>query len=269
MNSKKKSKKTKVGIILPAQLSTNDDYIDLIDTLNSSNNKLKYYTVKMNRLDWILGLIPSFFSKAYFAGTLIPSKTLAFYLKKVDEAVLNAVLENDGNIDVTLIAHSIGGWVSRAWLSEHATPELKGTVSKLITLGTPHQLPPEGNIDQTRGLLKYITERYPGAYEKNVKYYSVIGKGTEGRLELGNSFIDTIESLLGYISYSVLSGDGNTIGDGLISIDAAKLPGAELITVDNVKHSDFVPTPGKSLKLNFRWYGSPEEASKSWLTILK
>jgi hypothetical protein len=40
----------------------------------------------MNRLDWILGLIPSFFSKSYFEGTLIPSKTLAFYLKKVDEA---------------------------------------------------------------------------------------------------------------------------------------------------------------------------------------
>jgi hypothetical protein len=180
---------------------------------------------------------------------------------------LNAILDN-GNIDVTLIAHSIGGWVSRAWISEHAIPELKDTVSKIVTLGTPHQPPPKENIDQTRGLLKYITERYPGAYEKNVKYYTVIGTGTQGRLGFGNSLIDTIESLLGYISYSVLAGDGNTKGDGLIPVEAAKLKGAELITVNNVKHSDFIPTPGKSLRLNFPWYGSQEEA-KSWFSILK
>ena len=80
--------------------------------------------------------------------------------------------------------------------------------------------------------------------------------------------IDTIESSLGYISYSVLAGDGNTKGDGLIPVEAAKLKGAELITVNNVKHSDFIPTPGKSLRLNFPWYGSQEEA-KSWFSILK
>jgi hypothetical protein len=39
-------------------------------------------------------------------------------------------------------------------------------VKKLITLGSPHNPPPEdkavAKIDQTRGLLKYITEKFPG-----------------------------------------------------------------------------------------------------------
>ena len=41
-------------------------------------------------------------------------------------------------------------------------------VRKLITLGSPHNPPPAesamAKIDQTRGLLRYITENFPGKY---------------------------------------------------------------------------------------------------------
>ena len=268
MSSSKNRKKTKVAVILPAQLCSEDDYTDFTEILKVTNPDMKFYTCKLDRLNWVSGLLPSFFSKSYFEGTLVPSKTLNFYLKKVDEAVIQAIQENDGNVDVTLIAHSIGGWVSRAWISEYASPELRGTVSKVITLGSPHNPAPDSSIDQTRGLLKYITEKYPGAYEKKVKYYSVIGSVTKGNIGIGSGLLNTIQELLAYISYKVLSGNGSEEGDGLIPITAAALPGAELIKVRSAYHSDFIPSIGKSIKLNVSWYGSPE-ATKEWEQILR
>ena len=254
-------------IILPAQLCEQNDYDELTDNLKKTNPNSKYYTVALTRLDWVLGLLPSFFSKNYFEGNLLPAQTLNFYLKKVDEAVIKAIQEN-GAVEISLVAHSIGGWVSRAWISEHAAPLLKSTVSKIVTLGTPHNRPPDDSIDQTRGLIKYITQQYPGAFEKDVSYFSVIGTGTKGNVGLGNGLINTIEELLGYVSYSVLSGKGNVLGDGLIPVESAALSGAKLISIDTVKHSDFVPTPGKSIRLDWPWYGTPEALEK-WANILK
>jgi alpha-beta hydrolase superfamily lysophospholipase len=69
--------------------------------------------------DWA-GLAPSFFSSDYWNGTLRPSRTLQFYLKRIDETVERVSNEFPG-CTINIIAHSIGGWVGRAWLSEWAS----------------------------------------------------------------------------------------------------------------------------------------------------
>lgn len=77
----------------------------------------------------------------------------------MDEAI-NQALEKDPNTRFRFVGHSIGGWIARAYLSEYANPDVKSRVISLTTLGSPHTSPPQ--IDQTRGLLSYINEKYPG-----------------------------------------------------------------------------------------------------------
>lgn len=56
----------------------------------------------------------------------------------------------------------------------------------LTTLGTPNTGPPEDatgpwtTVDQTRGLLKNINERFPGAHVEGVRYTSVAGTAIKG-----------------------------------------------------------------------------------------
>jgi pimeloyl-ACP methyl ester carboxylesterase len=145
-------------------------------------------------------------------------KTLAFYFKKVDIAVARALADNP-TAEVVLLAHSIGGWIARAWLSEWAPEDVKTRVKKLVTLGSPHLPPPAGTtaaqVDQTRGLLTYVNANFPGAYESGVEYVSVIGAGVTGRVAWGaGGLARGVESLVAYSSYAVLSGSGEQAGDG-------------------------------------------------------
>lgn len=61
----------------------------------------------------------------------------------------------------------------------------------LTTLGTPNTGPKEENagvwtsVDQTRGLLKSINARFPGAHVEGVRYTSVAGTALEGETEEG------------------------------------------------------------------------------------
>eukprot|EP00959_Pyramimonas_sp_CCMP1952_P231763 4843953-Pyramimonas_sp.AAC.1 len=60
------------------------------------------------------------------------------------------------------------------------------SVDSIITLGSPLQPPPEGVIDQTRGILTWVSANTPGAFHKEVKYVCLTGKYIEGK-ELGDS----------------------------------------------------------------------------------
>ena len=63
-----------------------------------------------------VGLLPSAVSRDYLEGTLKPSKTLQFYFNKVDEAVERAIAgtgsDPNTEIEINIIAHSIGGNVN-------------------------------------------------------------------------------------------------------------------------------------------------------------
>ena len=258
----------RVAIIFPAQLATAEDYSELSDIIErTSNNDIRCYAAPITRFEWPVGLLPSFFSKEYFLGKLKPVDTLGFYLKKVDEAVELALSEHsDKDVELILIGHSIGGWVARAWLSEWSQPALRAKVRQLITLGSPHNPPPQdsvfANFDQTRGLLSHINEKYPGAFEPQVRYASVIGSQIRGDL---NPF--KIEDIVAFFSYLFLCGDGQASGDGIIPVGTSQLPGAKDIVIDDVRHSNFVPTPQKSFKLPVKWYGSVEIVEK-WIGSL-
>ena len=132
----------------------------------------------------------------------------------------------------------------------------------MSSCSSPHTPPPEGflrTIDRTRGLLRYVDERYPGAYHKELRYLTVGSRAVRGALkpELG--------ALLATASYLPLCGDAFAEGDGITPIGCAHLEGAEQREVDAF-HIAFVPGSGTRL-LGTPWYGSPT-VIEQWVDFL-
>ena len=90
---------------------------------------------------------------------------MPFYFEALDKAVDAAAASQPGK-KISLVAHSIGGWVARAYLGQ-LPAERRSRIGRLVTLGTPHRPPPDGffkTIDQTRGLLSNVEADTPGAF---------------------------------------------------------------------------------------------------------
>ncbi|CAJ1966164.1 unnamed protein product [Cylindrotheca closterium] len=249
------------------------DYTVLTAGLRAKGHPV--YLARISALQW-LSIAKSAFSKAYFEGSLEPSKTLPFYNKAIDEALarMDANSENGGASsssssalpEFTLLSHSIGGWVARAWLGEVASKSVKERCKNYVSLGTPHKEPPADSIvakvDQTRGLLKYINDRFPGAYYSpdnqdkddancNIEYTCVASKGVVGKLEL------KLDSILAFASYFALGGQGDVEGDGITPTKGALLDGGNSIILDDVCHANLLPNPigGRNAKLlGCSWY---------------
>lgn len=213
------------------------DYTALTAALRAKGHPV--YLARISALQW-LSIVKSAVSKAYFEGTLEPSKTLPFYNNAINEAIarMDANHANNGAFpEFSLLSHSIGGWVARAWLGEIASESVKERCRKYVSLGTPHSEPPADSlvakVDQTRGLLKYINDRFPGAYysvnnpEKddkncNIEYTCVASKGVPGKLEFFK-----LDSLLAFASYFALCGQGDVEGDGITPVKGALLDGGK------------------------------------------
>ena len=68
----------------------------------------------------------------------------------LEEVLRNSSKEREEvEVEVTVLAHSIGGWIARAWLSRHLSPEKRSRISKLVTVGSPHNAPPQGSLAAT------------------------------------------------------------------------------------------------------------------------
>ncbi len=277
-SSRRKTKKRKVVVIFPQQLGAESDYNDLEEQLRAIlPPDSRVITVPLTRLDWPLGLLPSFFSREYREGCLTPKGALRFYLERADTAVAEAVEAVEANsdkdeenidveVEISVVAHSIGGWIARAWLSEWCNSSTQARVKSIVTLGSPHNEPPEGTLvakfDQTRGLLRYINTKYPGAHIPGVNYVSIITESVKGGLVEGNPV-----GLLASGSYTALAGDGGASGDGIIPVSAATLSGATNIILGGrdsvtgpVYHSNFI---GPVRIPNLPWYGTPDIV-KTW-----
>lgn len=251
------------AILCPAQLSIPEDYVDMIGVLNSRGHQV--YGAKLTRPGWILGLLPSFFTREYLNGTLTPTKTLQFYYDGIDAALQDLNREKPDE-PFHLIGHSIGGWVARGWLTERASEKDRKRVLSLTTLGTPNRCPPPdtfaAKIDQTRGLLASINSLCPAGLYKNVKYTSVVGTGTEAKLSTN------VEEILAFASYLPLGGDKDNLGDGIVPWRVGLMEGGDDIILPNAKHSGFVPTFGKAIQLqDYPWYGDVDSV-KAWGTVL-
>lgn len=96
------------------------------------------------------------------------------YLDRIKDAIASAKSQSD-NPQVTLLAHSAGGWLARVYLAEFGTAD----VAALVSLGSPHLPPPRGIpgvFDQTRGLLYHVEDNCPGAFHDDVKYVCIAGR---------------------------------------------------------------------------------------------
>lgn len=277
-------------VLCPAQFGTPEDYTEFVRELESRGHPV--FVAPLSKLNWF-ELIPSFFSKAYWTGELEPSKTLGFYYRTLDEAFSKAktYLQNKGtNGKIHFVAHSIGGWVARAFLGEVVSARGDiGLVASLVTLGTPHSEPPEGTlfaaVDQTRGLLRNINSRFPGAFhaKEGVRYISVASAAVPGRFPI--SLFEKskqaenkgwLDCTLAWASYLALCADGNAAGDGITPVSCALLEGEgvehlELKEVDGPScfHANYLPSPGPSIPLvGTEWYGSGEFLNQ-WLSKIQ
>jgi triacylglycerol esterase/lipase EstA (alpha/beta hydrolase family) len=225
-------------VIVPGYLESAIAYRQLEQSLE----KLGFptVTVPLRRRDWI---------------STIGGRPVTLILQQLDHTV-KRMLQKYQATQVNLIGHSAGGWISRIYLGDQpyaARGEVKSflwkahpLVATLITLGTPH-------ISQerwTRQNLDFVTNNYPGAFYKHVRYVCVAGKTIFGARRRG--------SWLAYSSYQLTCGIGNTWGDGITPIAAAHLEGAENLVIAGVRHSP---------RNQGIWYGSPEPLT-TWVNYL-
>ena len=158
-----------------------------------------------------------------------------------------------GAAKVWLVCHSAGGRIARLWMGEPAYNGGPGggfrQVAGVIFLGSPYTtLEP-----WARRSSAFANEHYPGAFYSDIKYVSVVGKAVFGRAD------GTISERLAYRSYQALDpAQPRQWGDGIMTISAATVPGAENHVLDGIYHVGVLGRPG---------YSSPA-AMKVWAQSL-
>jgi pimeloyl-ACP methyl ester carboxylesterase len=168
-------------------------------------------------------------------------------LLKLQETVDRARRLGDGR-RVTLVGHSVGGVMSRLYLSPDPFRghRFRGLdqVSWLITLGSPHL-----NVRGAR-LRRWVDQTFPGAYfAPRVAYSTVAGRAIRGDRR------GKTKARLAHWFYRQLCGEGAQWGDGIVPLASARLEGARNLVLDAVGHA---PIGGK------RWYGTPEVVRDWW-----
>jgi pimeloyl-ACP methyl ester carboxylesterase len=183
------------------------------------------YTAPITPLDWLLGRFRGY-------GQLV---------FEVASAVDKALLESESD-KVVLVGHSLGGIACRVYLG--GDPPFGGRrysghrrVSHLITLGTPHV------VSRNLTLIDRVNECFPGVLHAGLKYLSVAGAAVDGE-----------SSARARRRYERLVEDGRVIGDGIVPVDLALLPGSETLVLDDIYHN---------ARLG-RWYGSDRETVERW-----
>jgi len=170
-------------------------------------------------------------------------------LDRLDRAVRNTCTR--WSVDqVTLVAHSAGGLLSRIYLGDrpHIGKRYRGAqyVDHLVTLGTPHHN--RGGLTRGGLLASYAQRYYPNAYHEQVRYTSVAGRAVVGNPT------GTAKGRRAAQEYARLCGNAVTWGDGLIPTQSALLCGSDQITLDGVWH----------YSLSQPWYGSPQVVREWW-----
>jgi pimeloyl-ACP methyl ester carboxylesterase len=221
----------------------------------------------VDRRDWF-NVARALLTPAFYAGTCTPREGYGWYLDRVATAVEQAS-EEAGGAQVTLVGHSAGGWLARAFLAS-VPRATRARVSGLVSLGSPHTAPPAGVTDVTRGALGWLNTGWPGAFfAPEVRYISVAGRTVTGRPGLAKD-ADGKRRPPAYAasSYSTLvGGDGDgVVGDAVVPLSVALLEGAQHVELPGVWHSvsrvgTFDEASGVS------WYGSGEVVD-SWLLPL-
>jgi len=250
------------------------------------------YTVPLKRSDWVRvagGLLDI---PAFYTNNAKPTgRGYGWYIDRLKQSVDQAYEESGGE-KVILMAHSAGGWLARAAMSdgvwsidsEGETIRTSDKIQCLVTLGAIHKIPEDESKCVTRGCLKYTDAEFPGAFlsEEGVKYVTVGGtavigdkrKDDELLIESSKSLKDADDlyakrgegsaARVAFTSYEAVAGKGDIIGDGVVPFEWTQLEGARNIELSGVVHS--INEAGTTIATD-RWYGS-ENVIDRWLPIV-
>ena len=169
-------------------------------------------------------------------------------LDKIEEKAANIFNRGRGE-KIDLIGHSSGGVILRLFLSNEIFNNKvyngQSFTSNLITLGSPHQ------ALRATNLRKFVDQKYPGNFFKNVNYISI-----GGQLEINSNETSLITKLLAKRFYQSISGNPYENGDGLVPLSSSLLKGSQQIIIPNSAHSGF---------FGREWYGTPS-TTKEWFS---
>ncbi len=218
-------------IILGGFLITSDSYNPAKNAIENISGR-KVYVVDVTRGDWL---------KSNSAEGWIT------ILNKVKKMVAFSLNETKAKT-VDLIGHSSGGIILRLYLSSEPFKDViyngKSTTRNLITLGSPHQA-----VRATK-LRRFVDEKYPGNFFKNINYVSIGGK-----VEINSNQTSLLTKLVARNSYKSISGDKNECGDGLVPLSSSLLKNSQQITLPNTVHGGIF---GKN------WYGCTSKVRAWW-----
>lgn len=249
-------------LVCPAQFCVPVDYDPLYANLKEleSQDKLSksigaFRVAPLPRTEWIK-VARQLPTKAFLEGRLPVLETLGWYFDAIDQAMADILAEEGPDAKISIVGHSIGGWVARAYLgglskSSTAAHRLAvNQVASLVTIGTPHASPDGALVDQTRGLLQAIANTpscLPRALrDRGIDTTCVCSDALAGKLLTTN-----VEELIAVASYLPLLGKFDATGDGIVPIDLAFMEEpARRVIVRNceltklpVRHAHIVPTP--------------------------
>lgn len=181
-------------------------------------------------------------------------------------ALLKAVEASDG-VPLLVVGHSTGGVAARVLT---ATEPYEGRrfagarrVGALVTLGSPHTNAMES--DPTRwkgnGTATFANRTVPGAFwAPQIGYLSVASRWLTGHAE-GADQDGSQRTARRFYEQILPPPHADAIdGDGAIPVEAALLPGARQLVLDDVAHA-----PGA----RHRWYGSQEVIDLWWPTAIE
>ena len=209
-------------VLLGGFLITSEAYFEIKKTFEKNFSR-KVYIVEISRMDWL--------KTNSIAGW-------SNILNKVDYCVKN-VLKESTSRKIDLIGHSSGGVMLRLYLSKDKFngQNYNGCefTSNLITLGSPHQ------ARRATSLRKFVDEKFPGNFFKDVNYISI-----GGELTVNSSESSFLTKALAEKSYKSISGVKISTGDGLVPLSSSLLKGSQKIILPETSHSKIF---GKN------WYG--------------
>ena len=221
-------------IILGGFLITSEAYIPAKNTIENLYGR-KVYLIDVTRGEWL---------KSNSAEGWIN------ILNKVKNKVSFALKETEAE-KIDLIGHSSGGIMLRLYLSSEPFKDAiyngKSHTKNLITLGSPHQ------AIKATNLRRFVDEKYPGNFFKNINYVSIGGK-----VEINSKQSSILTKFIAKESYKSISGDKNESGDGLVPLSSSLLKDSKQIILQNTVHGGIF---GK------KWYGSPSKVREWWAKI--
>ncbi|MGB5108054.1 MAG: hypothetical protein WBP29_14265 [Candidatus Zixiibacteriota bacterium] len=167
-------------------------------------------------------------------------------LGKLEQTISATISETECD-KIIIVAHSLGGIVTRLYLTGNASigfaPRYSDRIESVITLGSPHKRGLVHRLSVWKGLDDCLERDH-----LSVPLLSVVGKVDYS--SRGRSL-----KRLAHLRYRLHGGDPGEFGDGIIPIDSAIYDADRSLILDDVSHDFRIGRP---------WYGDPQIVDMWW-----